>query len=102
MLNKNNRNIYYSGIKSRKNGIYSEKEFLRLAKKEFKKFKSKKCKKNKACKTRKNLSKKLYKNKKVEINKYLKAIKECDKCIKSNKCNLKEYVKYAGASYKYN
>lgn len=94
------KQVHYSGIGCKKNHIYSKKEFLKLAKKQFNECKSKKCKKNKACIKRKALSRKILKNNNVDINDYLKEVKECDKCKKKYKCNFEEYLKYSGAKYK--
>ena len=96
---KNIKQIHYDGIGCKINHIHNKEEFLKLAKKHFNNCESKKCKKNKACIKRKTLSKKLLKNNNVDINDYLKEIKECDKCKKKYKCNFKEYLKYSGAKY---
>ena len=95
--NKKIKQIYYTGIGSKKKHIHSKKEFLKIAKKHFNECKSKKCKKNKSCIKRKTLYKKMLKNNIVDINDYLKEAKECDKCKKKYKCNFKEYLKYSGA-----
>lgn len=39
-------------------------------------------------------------NNNIDINDYLKEVKECDKCKKKYKCNFEEYLKYSGAKYK--
>jgi hypothetical protein len=95
---KSKSKIRYTGIGAKKDGFHTEKEFLNIAKKHFKDCKSAKCYKNKACKMRKTLAKKMQIKNAVNINDYLKAIDECNKCIKKHKCiTLKEYIKHSGA-----
>ena len=92
---KRRSNIYYTGIGAKKDGLHTEEEFLDIAKRYFKECESSTCFKNKSCKLRKKLAKKMQD---TNMNVYLNAIDECNKCIKTHKCTTsKEYMKHSGA-----
>ena len=90
--------IEYTGIGASKSNIHTKKQFLKIAKKHFSDCTSKKCKKNKSCKLRNKYAKKIKNGEYPDWGDYLNAVNECYKCKKKHECNLKEYIKYSGAT----
>jgi len=99
MANKTKQiKIKYNGIGASKSNIHTKKQFLKIAKKHFSDCPSKKCKNNKSCKLRNKYAKKIKKGEYLDGAEYFKASEECNKCKKKHECNLKEYIKYSGAT----
>ena len=109
------RDIYYTGIGSRKDGVHTKREFLHIMKKNFKKScidhnKGRNCK---ACREHSNKTLKhaltqydyfLKHNKFRKSCKYDNNIrrlsKKCETCKKyksDRKCNLPDYIDFSGA-----